>query len=215
MGQRTTDDVTCQACYDGYLMTTDHEAPPEPATDEELFAEFANTLHLHDGEPDDIGDAASLRAWLASRGLVRESRALEAVGQALPAFHELRMLVHAVTKRLVEDGAPSTAQVRRLNGVLRDGLHYHQLRPGGDGSQFTVGQVGDELAQARAAIAGSLAHYIADHDIGRLRICASDACAWRFVDRSPTGRRRWCDMRTCGNRAKVARHRARARQRSA
>lgn len=215
MGQRTTDDVTCQACYDGYLMTTDHEAPPEPATDEELFAEFANTLHLHDGEPDDIGDAASLRAWLASRGLVRESRALDAVDQALPAFHELRMLVHAVTKRLVEDGAPSTAQVRRLNGVLRDGLHYHQLRPGGDGSQFTVGQVGDELAQARAAIAGSLAHYIADHDIGRLRICASDACAWRFVDRSPTGRRRWCDMRTCGNRAKVARHRARARQRSA
>ena len=38
-----------------------------------------------------------------------------------------------------------------------------------------------------------------------------DACSWRFVDRSPTGRRRWCDMRTCGNRAKVARHRARRR----
>jgi predicted RNA-binding Zn ribbon-like protein len=196
-------------------MTTDHGAPPEPATDEELFTEFANTLHLHDGGPDDIGDAASLRAWLAARGLLRESHALRAVDGALPAFHELRTLVHAVTGRLVEDGAPSTAQVRRLNDVLRDGLHYHQLRHGGDRSQFTVGQVGDELAQARAAIAGSLAHYIADHDIGRLRICASDACSWRFIDRSPTGRRRWCDMRTCGNRAKVARHRARARQLSA
>jgi predicted RNA-binding Zn ribbon-like protein len=33
-----------------------------------------------------------------------------------------------------------------------------------------------------------------------------------FVDRSPGGKRRWCDMRTCGNQAKVARHRARARQ---
>jgi len=196
-------------------MTTDHETPPEPSSDEELFTEFANTLHLHDGEPDDIGDAASLRAWLASHELIRETRALDAIDEALPAFYELRLLVHAVTKRLVDEGGPSAAQVRRLNGVLRDGLHYHQLRPADGGTRFSVGQVGDDLAQARAAIAGSLAHYIAEHDVARLRICANDDCSWRFIDRSPTGRRRWCDMRTCGNRAKVARHRARARERGA
>jgi predicted RNA-binding Zn ribbon-like protein len=79
------------------------------------------------------------------------------------------------------------------------------------GERFCVGQVGDDLAQARASIAGSLAHYLADHDRHRLRVCADDGCRWLFVDRSPAGRRRWCDMRTCGNRAKVARHRARAR----
>ncbi len=196
-------------------MTDDHDAPPEPAGDEELFATFANTLHLHDGEPDEIGDAASLRAWLATRGLIRESRALGAVEQAVPSFHDLRELIHEVTRRLVDEGAPSTAQVRRLNAVLRDGLHHHQLRPADDGSRFSVSQVGHDLDQARATIAGSLAHFIADHDVGRLRICASGECSWRFVDRSPTGRRRWCDMRTCGNRAKVARHRARARLRSA
>jgi predicted RNA-binding Zn ribbon-like protein len=61
-------------------------------------------------------------------------------------------------------------------------------------------------------VAGSLAHYLADHDADRLRVCADDTCGWLFVDRSPAGRRRWCDMRTCGNRAKVARHRARARE---
>jgi predicted RNA-binding Zn ribbon-like protein len=197
-------------------MTSDHATPPEPpTTDEELFAAFANTRHLHDDEPDEIGDAAALRAWLVSQGLVAATRALDGAEGALPAFHDLRELVHEVTRRLVGEAAPSTAQVGRLNAVLREGVHYHQLRPGADGARFTVGQVGDELAQARAAIAGSLAHYIADHDIGRLRICANDHCSWRFVDRSPTGRRRWCDMRTCGNRAKVARHRARARQRSA
>ncbi|MGO9207446.1 MAG: CGNR zinc finger domain-containing protein [Candidatus Limnocylindrales bacterium] len=32
-----------------------------------------------------------------------------------------------------------------------------------------------------------------------------------FYDASPTGRRRWCDMASCGNRAKAARHRVRAR----
>jgi predicted RNA-binding Zn ribbon-like protein len=71
--------------------------------------------------------------------------------------------------------------------------------------------VGDQLDQARSAVAGSLAHYLAEHDRRRLRVCADDTCRWLFVDRSPAGRRRWCDMSTCGNRAKVARHRARAR----
>lgn len=197
-------------------MTSDHDAAPEPERDEELFAEFANTLHIHDGRPDDrIAEVASLHAWLSSRGLIRDASPVPSVERALPAFQELRSMVHRVTKRLVTHGRPTADQVRRINRVLRDGLHYHRLAPADDGASFTVGQVGDELDQARATIAGSLAHYIADHDVSRLRICANDDCAWRFVDRSPTGRRRWCDMRTCGNRAKVARHRARARERSA
>ena len=45
----------------------------------------------------------------------------------------------------------------------------------------------------------------------RFRICANDRCRWTFFDSSPTGRRRWCDMTTCGNQAKAARHRAKAK----
>ncbi|MER9651090.1 CGNR zinc finger domain-containing protein [Mesorhizobium sp. M0199] len=32
-------------------------------------------------------------------------------------------------------------------------------------------------------------------------------CGWLFVDISRGGKRRWCNMRVCGNREKVARHR--------
>jgi predicted RNA-binding Zn ribbon-like protein len=45
----------------------------------------------------------------------------------------------------------------------------------------------------------------------RIKVCASDTCEWIFYDASRTSRRRWCDMATCGNRAKAARHRARER----
>ena len=45
----------------------------------------------------------------------------------------------------------------------------------------------------------------------RVKVCASDTCQWIFYDGSRTSRRRWCDMATCGNRAKAARHRARER----
>jgi predicted RNA-binding Zn ribbon-like protein len=194
-------------------MSSMHDAPPEPAgDDEELFAEFANAFRLRDGPAHDpIANGSALRDWLASRGMLRADSSDVAIERALPDFRELRSLIHAFTGRLVEKGSPSPTQVQRLNRVLRQGLHYHQLRTEDGGSRFSVGQVGDELDQARAAIAGSLAHFVADHDVGRLRICADDQCAWRFIDRSPAGRRRWCDMRTCGNRAKVARHRARAR----
>jgi predicted RNA-binding Zn ribbon-like protein len=45
----------------------------------------------------------------------------------------------------------------------------------------------------------------------RIKVCDNDRCLWVFYDTSRTGRRRWCDMATCGNRAKAARHRARSK----
>ena len=48
-------------------------------------------------------------------------------------------------------------------------------------------------------------------DTTGFRICANDACRWVFEDTSRGGRRRWCDMQSCGNRAKVRRFRSRQR----
>jgi predicted RNA-binding Zn ribbon-like protein len=193
-------------------MTDLHDVAAEPEHDSELFVDFVNTLELTNGQPDErLPDAESLRAWLLERGLCGARQPLGAIDASLDAFRDLRALLHRATERVATGDRPTGDQLRRLNRFLRDGLHYHQIRPVDGGSRFTVAQVGDDLAQARATIAGSFAHYLAEHDIDRLRVCANDGCRWRFIDRSPGGRRRWCDMRVCGNRAKVARHRARAR----
>ena len=53
-----------------------------------------------------------------------------------------------------------------------------------------------------------LVEALASGDTDRFRICANDACRWVFEDRSRAGRRRWCDMTSCGNRAKVRRYRS-------
>ena len=45
----------------------------------------------------------------------------------------------------------------------------------------------------------------------RVRRCADPNCTHVFLDSTKNGRRRWCDMRTCGNRAKAARHRTKVR----
>ena len=60
-----------------------------------------------------------------------------------------------------------------------------------------------------AALARAAAVLVTTVPPGRLRECAADDCVRWFVDSSKGGRRRWCSMATCGNRAKAARYRAR------
>ena len=185
-----------------------HDTRPEPDGDTDLFLDFANTVELTKGVPEDaVADGRSLRAWLLDRSLISGRTAASAVDRELAAFHHLRDLIRGAVAHVAEGRGPTRAQVRALNDVLRDGVHHHELQE--SEGRYAFLPVGDALGQARSAIAGSFAHYLADHDVHRLRVCANDGCRWLFVDRSPAGRRRWCDMRTCGNRAKVARHRAR------
>jgi predicted RNA-binding Zn ribbon-like protein len=45
--------------------------------------------------------------------------------------------------------------------------------------------------------------------------CGGDGCGWLFLDTSRNGRRRWCTMQGCGNRAKARRFYERTRRNSA
>jgi predicted RNA-binding Zn ribbon-like protein len=56
------------------------------------------------------------------------------------------------------------------------------------------------------AIARSAAEVIAEGPRAPIRKCANPNCGLFFYDDSRTGRRRWCSMSLCGNRAKVAAH---------
>ena len=56
-------------------------------------------------------------------------------------------------------------------------------------------------------VARSAARLLSTADPARLRPCAAEDCGAWFLDTSKGGRRRWCSMERCGNRAKAARHR--------
>jgi predicted RNA-binding Zn ribbon-like protein len=49
-------------------------------------------------------------------------------------------------------------------------------------------------------------------DRRRIRRCANEDCLWLFLDESKSGTRRWCDMASCGNRAKARRHYAKVKR---
>jgi predicted RNA-binding Zn ribbon-like protein len=78
-------------------------------------------------------------------------------------------------------------------------------------------EAGPERGWARRQSAGALLSTVARDAIdvlggpraARLKRCEGVRCAILFVDTSRPGRRRWCSMDRCGNRAKAAAHRRR------
>lgn len=67
--------------------------------------------------------------------------------------------------------------------------------------------VWDPRRDVQAAILGpitlSALTLIMEKDLLRTRRCAGQDCGWLFFDTTKNNRRRWCEMRVCGNRAKV------------
>lgn len=55
-------------------------------------------------------------------------------------------------------------------------------------------------------VARSATELLTSEDLGYVRQCASQDCGWLFLDQTKNHRRRWCDMKTCGNRAKARRY---------
>lgn len=62
-----------------------------------------------------------------------------------------------------------------------------------------------------AAMAMSATELLLGRDRSALRLCPGHRCGWLFLDRSRGGLRRWCQMETCGNRAKARAHHSRTK----
>jgi predicted RNA-binding Zn ribbon-like protein len=181
--------------------------------------DFLNTLELEEGSPVDhfssIDDAV---AWFRERGLVHDDDAASvsvatadtAPSRELERIRRVRGALREVADAVVARRSAAPGALREVNRVLRSRT-IPRLDSGPDGVWVGHEHGGDRFDDALARLAQPLVDEIAGGRPERLRVCANDLCRWVFFDASPTGRRRWCDMASCGNRAKAARHRARVR----
>ncbi|OLL27215.1 hypothetical protein BTH42_33960 [Burkholderia sp. SRS-W-2-2016] len=108
------------------------------------------------------------------------------------------------------DGRACADGTAELNRMLTHTLPYRHIEEAGDGVPFQWNWVQAVTAENLFdRILGPVALCAAElltGELGRLRLCASDDCDWMFLDTSKSGRRRWCQMDVCGNRAKARRH---------
>ena len=168
------------------------------------FSRVASREHLPT-----VDDAAT---WLATRGLVHEpdARAALARSGSLDRLRRVRGALREVGEAAVDHRAADPRAVVEINRALR-ARAVLELVPAADGVTIGHRHVGDPLADALATLVEPLVREIGSDRRDRLRFCANGNCRWMFFDASRTARRRWCDMSTCGNQAKAARHRARLR----
>ena len=184
---------------------------------ERLWLDFVNTDTGARGA-DALNDVGRFVAWLESAHVLdperagsMQRRALQQPAGALAVLGDARR-VRAVLRALAERGmSAADARLDSLNEINRvlgrsAGTRRVEMRDDGTFVRAFVA-VGDAFAGLLIPIVESAADALILGELDRVRRCADPRCGRVFQDETKNGRRRWCDMATCGNRAPAARHR--------
>lgn len=186
--------------------------------------DFVNTLEYSKGLPHDfLTDAPIAVSWFQQHALLHSETAAALVREVsvdeasadklLQRIQRTRGALRELLDAAVESRWPADSALREVNRALR-APYVIELVPAQDGVSLDHRHEGDPINGALARLSEAIARELTQDDKERLRICANDECRWVFRDNSPAGRRKWCDMSSCGNRAKAARHRERQKQRA-
>ncbi|MCH0542800.1 CGNR zinc finger domain-containing protein [Streptomyces sp. MUM 203J] len=154
-----------------------------------------------------------LAHWLTTGGLVPPGTPLPGVDDRwVERFAELRDHIEVLVRAQLAARPPDAASLRRLNVLAAVAAPpAPRAVPGDDGSLVRELAAPPECAALLAALARDAVELLTDPAArARLRQCEGERCHRVYLDVSRGGRRRWCSSELCGNRVRVARHRARA-----
>ncbi len=177
--------------------------------------DFCNTLAGWDGQAQKeyLQSYEHLAVWAGFAGVLTPARAASLRDQAdrrAKAARERLQEAKAVRGRMYAallrpDDALAFAA---LAGDVRVAAGRMRLARADGNVQWEIESSAGLAAPTLAAV-WSAGQLLLSPDGERVRACPGPGCGWLFLDR--TGRRRWCTMATCGNRAKARRFATRRR----
>lgn len=184
----------------------------------ELALDFLNTCPIQNGDPVELlPDFEALLRWFQAAGVLSalQARKLEIKWagslRANRTFEDMRQWRERLRKQVLawEGGAPlHPAMVKEVNQLMAEHPMRFRLIP----QKRPTTELWFEPHQPEdlfAPLVHSVATLFAQADRDRVRKCGQ--CVLHFHDTSKKGTRRWCSMRLCGNRLKVAAYAARQR----
>jgi predicted RNA-binding Zn ribbon-like protein len=192
---------------------------------EDLCLNYANTLSWRgSGRPlEKLHDLADILRWTEHSGVVRpaafrqlrrwsrhhQAGAAELFAQSIAIRETMFRIFSAIAV-----GDPVAAKdFVVLRTALANAPSRHQLARSGERCGWRV-EVGEPaVASVLAPVLWSAADLMLNAPSRPIRRCANAECLWLFIDQSKNSTRRWCDMNSCGNRAKARRHYAKIRGR--
>jgi predicted RNA-binding Zn ribbon-like protein len=138
---------------------------------------------------------------LSKKAEQRPSEATRVLKRAV----EVREAIFRIFKAIAEDASPEDEDLVVLSAAVADAQHHAQIVPKAAGFIWDwIGRAGD-LDCMLWPVVQSAADFLTSDELDTLRVCASDSCDWLFIDTSKNHSRRWCNMKSCGNREKARR----------
>jgi predicted RNA-binding Zn ribbon-like protein len=206
----------------GVMRSQAHAFRPRDLVGGDVVVDLVNTVNARDGEPEDWLDGyPRLLEWAeltgsfdpgALRRLGRHaSKDPAGAARALRSIKELREALHGVLHAIGEEENPPADDVRRLERSWKEAVARARIDVSAGEARIRVEVKTPGLAYVEHELAIHAIDLLQSLPRERTRVCAGPRCGWLFIDRSKAGRRRWCDMATCGNAAKSRRHYQRSR----
>lgn len=129
--------------------------------------------------------------------------AADALGQAL----SLREALYGLFSARAAGLPASAADLRTINKAIGKAMARAGLTlSAGGGFEWSWRDVPLGVDRVMWWVARSAAEVLTSGDLTDVRECAGYDCGRLFVDGTKNRSRRWCDMASCGNRAKGRRH---------
>ena len=176
-----------------------------------LCLDFVNTRYWR-GQPqptETLNGPDDLAAWTTS-ALARDGKPLSR--REFERAVEARETIWRVFDATARGKAPAATDLAALNALLAETPPRASLRRDRAGYAWDVDLRSGSALASLAPVLWSAGDLLAGGGLDKVRRCANPECGWLFVDDSRAGKRRWCSMQSCGNRAKARRHYHRSKE---
>ncbi len=149
---------------------------------------------------------SAMRLWVIHSKLMTEDdiRRFDQAGRfedpaTLADLIDLREAAYRALAARETRGHMDLPEMRPLQDRMHAALHRSELEPANERFRWRA----DATSRHRwtDTVALAFEDLLRSEDLKRVRQC--QRCTWFFIDRGRGRGRRWCDMRTCGNRAKA------------
>jgi predicted RNA-binding Zn ribbon-like protein len=173
----------------------------------------ATTLELIPTYRDLLRLATQLELMTAeqARRLTRTTSERDA-HRVLASTFELREAVSAVFYNRMDGGKPRAADLEILEKHFRAAALHRSLQAGAGHLVWSWAGAERDAEIPLWKLAQAAADLLVSTEAELVKDCGDPTCRWLFLDLSKNHTRRWCDMKTCGNRMKARRHQARLQE---
>ena len=182
----------------------------------ELCLDFINTLDnrpVPERRKELLTTYQDLADWAVQAGAVSTLQRAEllreagthpkAADGALRKAIALRECLYRIITNLLRNRQASSDDLAAFNSYQQEAFSNLQLKEARGGYRLGWKDDPSQFDSILWPIVRSASDLLTSPDLENVHECDMDTCRWMFVDRSKNRRRRWCDMKICGNRAKA------------